>query len=617
MFQEGRGWTKARFLCHKFFWLLGLMITWPFLQVRMVFVGPAPARSSGCHMCLKARGELVVFEESMGNALFVSHQWVAKEHPDPDFEQMPVLQDALQHLLYNSGSVSPDWVTESFVPAAKGISHQEFQSKALFLWYDYFSVPQLRGSPPPAANDSNGSQAKAISSIPAYVARCRFFLALCPTIDSSAQDKVFTQSSWSRRGWCRLERAARELSAYDSWILVQGSTSLKMIGTVLSFGSGPVGEGEFTVEDDRLKLAPVMQKIVNRKLTLSLQAGDLPAYRRHLNLQTLYLTGLKAKPTCNVIPSCDADMRTPTCNVIPSCDDAMCKPAKRDDPVASFLYQNGFRGISEKDSAGFRPLHYAAMSGSLHVVAGLLAQQANPNRRTTKAEPKLGFPPWMSALDMAMFYKHNDAARLLICARAQLDGGTAPAMIIAATSNNVEGIRLLRASGGDPLAKNLFGVSALVSAAGFGSLAAMEELLAQAQHSPHELGKALLDSMAICGGSAELVQRLVGLRADVDFQCDIRRDLSRLGRLLVAAQSLKHRVGKPTTLSAQSYHIHGQTPLMAAMQFAQHEGVAALIAAGARTDIRNCRNWTAADFARGAAVPPFLQMHAASFVSDM
>ena len=129
----------------------------------------------------------MVFEESMGHALFVSHQWVAQEHPDPDFEQTPVLQEALKHLLYNPGSVSPDWITECFVPAAKGISHQEFQSKALFIWYDYFSVPQLRGSA--ASADDRGSQAKAIDSIPAYVAKCRFFFALCPTIDS-AQAKL-------------------------------------------------------------------------------------------------------------------------------------------------------------------------------------------------------------------------------------------------------------------------------------------------------------------------------------------------------------------------------------------------------------------------------------------
>ena len=41
---------------------------------------------------------------------------------------------------------------------------------------------------------------------------------------------------------------------------------------------------------------------------------------------------------------------------------------------------------------------------------------------------------------------------------------------------------------------------------------------------------------------------------------------------------------------------------------AQWEAAASLIAAGARTDIRNGRNWTAADFARGKSVPHFLQM---------
>ena len=351
-------------------------------------IAMAPSSTSSRASLRQARGELVVFEESIGNAVFVSHQWVGLEHPDPEFEQMPVLQDALQHLLYTSGSVSPDWVTESFVPAARGIPHQEFQRQALFIWYDYFSVPQLVGRAAGAARDRDGSQqANAINSIPAYVAKCRFFFALCPTIDCSGRAKVLSVASWSRRGWCRLERAARELSAHDSWILVKGSTSLRMVGTVLSFGSGPVGEGAFTVEDDRLKLAPVMKKIVSRKLIMSLQAGDFPAYRRHLNLQTLYLTGLKTELVSDMIPEC-ANM----CSVIPDCDNT-CKPAKRGNPVATFLHQNGFRSVGEKDAAGFRPLHYAAMSGSLQVVAGLLARRANPNRRTTKAEPKLGFPP--------------------------------------------------------------------------------------------------------------------------------------------------------------------------------------------------------------------------------
>ena len=45
---------------------------------------------------------------------------------------------------------------------------------------------------------------------------------------------------------------------------------------------------------------------------------------------------------------------------------------------------------------------------------------------------------------------------------------------------------------------------------------------------------------------------------------------------------------------------------MAAVMSRQYEGAAALIAAGARLDLRNSRNWTAADFAAGQSVPEFL-----------
>lgn len=53
------------------------------------------------HELLKAREVLVEFDQSMGNAAFVSHQWISQLHPDPEFTQMQVLQNALQHALDN------------------------------------------------------------------------------------------------------------------------------------------------------------------------------------------------------------------------------------------------------------------------------------------------------------------------------------------------------------------------------------------------------------------------------------------------------------------------------------------------------------------------------------
>ncbi|OLQ14444.1 Ankyrin repeat domain-containing protein 17 [Symbiodinium microadriaticum] len=540
------------------------------------------------HEDLKARGELVDFSDALGKAVFVSHQWLTKKHPDPEFRQMRTLQDAVKRILNSSGSLSLDPATEAVVPTAKPRPMKDFQTTALFFWYDYFSCPQLHHASEYVVQKTNSrlQQANAISSIPAYVGRCHFFLAVCPVLDCPVESRVLSASTWSSRGWCRLERAARELSPSSTWIVVRSETSIEAVGTVLSFQSGAVGEGDFAVPEDRQKLAPVMRKILMKKLNHCLRVGDLPAFRRHFNLQTVYLRGLEIAPVAGLLPSCEGGV----------------------DVVSEFLHQNGLRTVGNGDSAGWRPLHYAALGGNLEVLRGLLEKRAEVNRRTWKDEPSLGFPPWMSALDLAVFFKHHEATWLLLAARAHLKGGLSPAVILAAARDNAEGIRLLCASGADPLAQNLLGNPTLGCAGGLAATEALEELLVQGRPSSMDLSRALFDATMLLGGSAELVQRLISLGANVDFQFDMSRDWRRLGRLLLAAKSMQHRLGRTTALTAIAYHVHGSTPLMQAIRSAQFDGAAALIAAGARLDLCNCRKWTAADFARGQSIPNFLQL---------
>ena len=107
---------------------------------------------------------------------------------------MQVLEDALKRLLYKQGFVPPDFARAAYsMDTAPGIVHQNFQSKQLFIWYDYFSVPQC------ALTCMHNEQSNAIQSIPAYIARCRFFFALCPTLDSPFQGQVLSTASWARR----------------------------------------------------------------------------------------------------------------------------------------------------------------------------------------------------------------------------------------------------------------------------------------------------------------------------------------------------------------------------------------------------------------------------------
>ncbi|CAE7216337.1 ANKRD44 [Symbiodinium natans] len=527
------------------------------------------------HEDLKARGDLVVFSDEMGRAVFVSHQWLSKNHPDPDFKQTRILQDAVRRLMIGRGSVSLDPITEGVVRSAKPIPMQAFVTEKLFFWYDYFSCPQ---------RESETLQANAINSIPAYIARCSFFFALCPVVDCPFEAKVLTPVTWSSRGWCRLERAARELSRDSSWILIQNATSVEVVGTALSFPSLSVGEGDFAIDADRQKLAKVMRRILVQKLYHCLRVGDLPGFRRHFNLQTVHLRGLEIEPVEGFLPSCDDS---------PS------------DPVDEFLHQNGLRKINKADSAGWRPLHYAALAGNVEVLRGLLEKRADVNGRTAKDEPQLGFPLWMSALDLTAFFKHHKAMQFLLSARANLHGGLLPTLQHAAIANNAEGVRLLCAAGGKPLTENPLGSSSLHAAATFGGTAALHELVVHGRPVATDLSLALFQATNFRGGAAT-VQRLIDLRADVDFQMDMGC-LPRLGRLLFATKSLQHKLGWSTVLATGAYHMHGSTPLMQAIRSAQYEAAATLIAAGARLDLRNSRNWTARDFASGQWIPDFLK----------
>ena len=96
-------------------------------------------------------------------------------------------------------TIPKDLVTEAFVPTATGISAKDFRNGEVFLWYDYFSCPQLetyvssiddladtdpmdQSTPSMSTQNqtTNSRLGRAVDSIPAYIARCAFFFVLCP-----------------------------------------------------------------------------------------------------------------------------------------------------------------------------------------------------------------------------------------------------------------------------------------------------------------------------------------------------------------------------------------------------------------------------------------------------
>ena len=58
------------------------------------------------------------------------------------------------------------------------------------------------------------------------------------------------------------------------------------LGTPLAFPGGVVGEGQFTVPEDRAKLATVLSQMLLRKLRTLLRAKDFVGYRLLLSMQS-------------------------------------------------------------------------------------------------------------------------------------------------------------------------------------------------------------------------------------------------------------------------------------------------------------------------------------------
>jgi len=550
------------------------------------------------HEELAAEGSLVQFEDHMGKAAFVSHQWVSEIHPDPDCRQLRYLQDALRNIMSTLDYIPTDLVTNAFVPSVKGMSTRELRKTPLFLWYDYFSCPQLEHvvsqMPPDSVSfmglpmqtyrtDSSRSNklGRAIDSIPAYIARCSIFFVLCPVLESDGC--ILGPSTWAERGWCRAERCIRELGIKEvSYILIKSATNLEVVASPMTSIGGAPGEGMFTLKADHRKLGPILKRALKEKLLSCLQAQDLLGYRAVVNMQGVHLRGFNIEPVRDLVPG--------------------FQPLRDPDEVARFLFQNGFTSVSQVDRVGWRPLHYAAMNGDAVLIQGLLNQRANLNAKTKKQNPLAGIPPFISSLSIALFFRNNDAVRLLLGVKANTTSGLIAPIDIASMGNNPEGIRMLCASGPIPDRTGIFGFSAFEVACTFGSSAAMEELLCQRLLT--DVSRGLQMAMIFRGGTTEMVHRLVELRADINWQWN--EPFCTFHGIYNGLQSLKYRCGQKSISNMLAFHIYDATALMKALITGQYEGAAALIAHGAHLELQNSRRKSARDFAQELSVPQFL-----------
>ena len=89
---------------------------------------------------------------SRPRTLFVSHQWLGYQTPDPEGIQLKTLQDALLRLMVDKTDAECAWMAQLFMGTNKKAPGRERQQiiPELFIWLDFTSMAQPSKGPMPA-----------------------------------------------------------------------------------------------------------------------------------------------------------------------------------------------------------------------------------------------------------------------------------------------------------------------------------------------------------------------------------------------------------------------------------------------------------------------------------
>ncbi|CAJ1405633.1 unnamed protein product [Effrenium voratum] len=533
-------------------------------------------RSVQSHQELVSQGLLVEFQSQMGDAFFVSHQWTGSAHPDLKFEQLRVLQRAFDYLMGGQTLLKSTHMSYAMLGHGEYISTKDWHSHFMFIWYDYFSCPQLvsRSAEQAILPDLQN----AVQSISSYVQKSKYFLVLVPSVHADTGE-LLSRESWQRRGWCRFERACREFLSEDANIAVIESVHRSYVMTPFDSWLKPACMGEFTVEGDRDKVEHQVSGMLHSKLISLLENANLHGFRMVLNLKHIYLR--RSQP-----------------GQFSAKDPESCKLK-----LADFMKENGFEKLSERQ-CGWSPACFAALRGDPHVLKEMLDMRVDVDERVQANEQRYHIEKGMSLLSICAQFSNNSAMAMLIEMRANVNQqdsvvkGTP--LLRAGMGNNAEGVQMLVQAGCNHCILDGFGHTALVPACAFGARDSARALLAAF---PNIDRAKALHFAVVAEGQAELtIPELLGAGANINEKLQFTPGMRIQFRLLAKlAKWLDARHGRD--LHFFLTNLMGATPLICSLASCNFSASAILIAAGADATMRNSAGNTALDVAQAVRAP--------------
>ena len=104
------------------------------------------------HQDLRDAGKVVEMTADMlkeKDVIFVSHQWVAFNHPDPGGEQLRALQNTLTNLLNGKHNVESNSTLNTVYGTLDRFTPEMWKARLpeMFVWFDYSTAPSAPRTP--------------------------------------------------------------------------------------------------------------------------------------------------------------------------------------------------------------------------------------------------------------------------------------------------------------------------------------------------------------------------------------------------------------------------------------------------------------------------------------
>jgi hypothetical protein len=257
------------------------------------------------HQILLAENKLTMFStELTGRVIYVSHEWLSSDSPDPSGVQLEYLQSTLRKLQAGKYFVGLSF-TQALLRGGNGLQVDHIGtdrwSKALphmLLWFDYWSIPRNTRFNHEVATIEDVN--KAIDSIPYYIEQSSLFMILAPSC--VVESRTHSYVTWRRQGWSRMEMICARLSARDMPFLICSGGKPELATNVPQIAPG---DGEFpccecdhlidgkTIDCDRHRVRKLIEHMIESQDLRDLDDEvEGPKARCYISTGHRFLNGL-------------------------------------------------------------------------------------------------------------------------------------------------------------------------------------------------------------------------------------------------------------------------------------------------------------------------------------